>query len=185
VLRIGGVIFRKQSRDVLQPEFIELQEIIVSKALLYGGSLHLFKLFHSVFGQPTSPLGLVFLMVIDHLLFNGQLLASLGDPHLLVEVQGILPDKEYLVLEFLIVILRVLKLCLFEVVQALSPLLHGQLLHGLIHFLIVNSHLLRGRQLHLSEGLLDVASHTLWLHALMSGGSWFFLFLFWSLPRLL
>ena len=84
-------------------------------------------------------MGLVFLLARDHLLFNGQLLASLGHPDLLVEVQGILPDEEYLVLEFLIVILRVLKLRLFEVVQAVSPLLHGQLLHGLIHFLIVNS----------------------------------------------
>jgi hypothetical protein len=184
VLRICGVIFRKQSRDVLQPEFIEFHEIIVSKALLYGGSLHLFKLLHSVFGQATSPLGLVFLMVIDHLLFDGQLLASLGDPHLLVEVQGILPDKEYLVFELLIVILRVLKLRLFEVVQALSPLLHGQLLHGLIHFLIANSHLLRRRQLHLPEGLLDVASHV-WLHTLMNGGSGFYLFLVGDLARLL
>jgi hypothetical protein len=184
VLRIGGVIFRKQSRDVLQPEFIQFQEIIVSKALLYGGSLHLFKLFHSVFGQPTSILGLVFLLVMDHLLFNGQLLASLGHPHLLVEVQGILPDEENLVLELLIVILRVLKLRLFEVVQALSPLLNGQLLHRLIHFLIVNSHLLRGRQLDLSEGLLDVASDE-WLHTLMRGGSGFYLFLVGDLARLL
>jgi hypothetical protein len=184
VLRIGGVIFRKQSRDILQPEFIQFHEIIVSKALLYGGRLHLFKLFHRVFGQSTSPLGLVFPLVMDHLLFDGQLLASLGHPHLLVEVQGILPDKEYLVLELLIVILRVLKLRLFEVVQALCPLLHGQLLHGLIHFLIVNSHLLGGRQLDLPEGLLDVASHV-WLHTLMNGGSGFNLFLLGDLARLL